>query len=71
MLVEPSVPSLEVYLNSVGRSKLIVPLYQALMTTPAGTVFAKRVFAEARAGYHPQTLAAVEAIVDPKGESSE
>jgi leukotriene-A4 hydrolase len=68
---QPSVPSLEVYLNSVGRSKLIVPLYQALMTTPAGTVFAKRVFAEARAGYHPQTLAAVEAIVDPKTESSE
>jgi leukotriene-A4 hydrolase len=68
---QPSVPSLETYLNTVGRRKLILPLYQALMTTPAGTAFAKRVFAEARAGYHPETLAAVQAIVDPKAESNE
>jgi leukotriene-A4 hydrolase len=71
---QPAFPRLEEYMKTVGRLKLIVPLYEALMKTPSGTVVAKRVFAKARPGYHPETVKAVEAIVDPKeaaGESSE
>jgi hypothetical protein len=45
------------------------------MKTPAGTAVAKRVFAQARPGYHPETVRAIEAIVNPeaivKEETSE
>jgi leukotriene-A4 hydrolase len=68
---QPSFPRLEEYLKTVGRRKLIAPLYQALMKTPLGEQVAKRVFAKAKPGYHPATVKAIEAIVDPKGESSE
>jgi leukotriene-A4 hydrolase len=62
---QPSYPRLEEYLKTIGRRKLIAPLYTELMKTPSGTEFAKRVFAKARAGYHPDTVAAIEAIVNP------
>jgi leukotriene-A4 hydrolase len=68
---QPSFASLEEYLIDVGRLKLIEPLYEMLMKTPSGTLFAKRVFAKARAGYHPDTVTAIQAMVDPKPESSE
>ena len=67
----PSFPRLEEYLKTVGRRKLVAPLYEALMKTPSGTEVAKRVFAKARPGYHPDTVKAIEAIVDPKEETSE
>jgi hypothetical protein len=35
------------------------------MKTPAGAALAKRVYALARPGYHPQTVAAIDAIVNP------
>jgi leukotriene-A4 hydrolase len=68
---QPSFPRLEEYLKTVGRRKLIAPLYEALMKTPSGQVVAKRVFAKARLGYHPETVKAIEAIVVPKEETSE
>jgi leukotriene-A4 hydrolase len=68
---QPSFPRLEEYLNTVGRRKLIAPLYEALMKTPSGAVVAKRVFAKARPGYHPETVKAIEAIVVPKEETRE
>jgi hypothetical protein len=58
-------------LNTVGRRKLIAPLYQALMQSPSGVQVAKRVFAKARPGYHPETIKAIEAIVDPPLTPSE
>jgi leukotriene-A4 hydrolase len=67
----PGFPSLEEYLKTIGRRKLIEPLYESLMKSPAGTEVAKRVFAKARPGYHPETVKAIEAIVAPKEESSE
>jgi len=67
----PSFPRLEEYLMRVGRRKLIAPLYEALMKTPSGTELAKRVFAKARAGYHPDTVKAISAIVEPAQESNE
>jgi hypothetical protein len=68
---QPSFARLEEYLNTVGRRKLIAPLYEALLNTPAGAQVAKRIFAEARLGYHPETIKAIEAIVDPQERTSE
>jgi leukotriene-A4 hydrolase len=68
---QPSYARLEDYLLSIGRRKLVVPLYEALMKTPSGSEFAKRVFAKARPGYHPQTVMAIAAIVEPPAQSDE
>jgi leukotriene-A4 hydrolase len=68
---QPSYPRLEEYLMTVGRRKLIAPLYEALLSTPEGAKVAKRVFAKARPGYHPETVKAIETIVDPQERTSE
>jgi hypothetical protein len=62
---QPSYPRLEEYLKDVGRTKLIKPLYEGLMNTGPGQAFAKRVFKQAKLGYHPETVSALEAIVEP------
>jgi aminopeptidase N len=67
----PSFPRLEEYLTTIGRRKLIEPLYGGLVKTAAGTEVAKRVFAKARPGYHPETVKAIEAIVNPADAASE
>jgi leukotriene-A4 hydrolase len=66
---QPGNVRLETYLETVGRGKLILPLYKEMMKTPAGAVQAKRVFALARPVYHPTVQAAVDAIVTPGGDS--
>jgi hypothetical protein len=67
---QPGFARLEQYLTTIGRRKLIEPLYTDLMKTPAGTIFAKRVYAKAKPGYHPETVAAIEAIVNPGAADS-
>jgi hypothetical protein len=62
---QPSYPRLEEYLKTIGRIKLIAPLYRDLMKTPSGAEFAKRVYAKALPGYHPDTVKAIGAIVTP------
>ncbi|HEX6929225.1 MAG TPA: M1 family metallopeptidase, partial [Gammaproteobacteria bacterium] len=59
----PAFERLENYLVAIGRRKLIVPLYKELMKTPEHAEFAKRVYAEARPGYHPLAQGSVDAIV--------
>ena len=71
MNYQPSFTRLEDYLKTIGRRKLIEPLYTGLMKTTAGTEVAKRVLAKARPGYHPETLKAIEAIVEPKDAGGE
>ena len=44
---------LEEHLISIGRRKLIVNLYKALVEKPEYKDFAKRVYQKARPGYHP------------------
>jgi aminopeptidase N len=68
---QPAYGRLEEYLTTIGRRKLIEPLYGELMRTDPGALVAKRVFAKARAGYHPETVKAIEAIVEPEKESKE
>jgi len=52
------------FLERVGRRKLILPVYKALVATPDGLAFAEQVFAKARPGTHPITAGSVEAIID-------
>lgn len=61
----PAERRLEDYLLGIGRRKLIVPLYEALMETEHGARFARRVYERARAGYHPMAQATLDAIIQP------
>ena len=55
--------SLERYLVSIGRLKLIRPLYSDLLRTPDGAAFARRVYAEARPGYHAIVRQALDRVM--------
>ncbi|HZF42766.1 MAG TPA: M1 family metallopeptidase [Sphingomonadaceae bacterium] len=61
---EPAVPALERFLLAQGRRKFVAPLYQALVDEDAwGRAIATRIYARARAGYHPVTSGSVDAIM--------
>ncbi len=60
---EVVMPRLENYLITIGRRKLIVPLYKQLMETEQGAEFAKRVYKVARPGYHPLAQATLDEVV--------
>ncbi|MEO6137538.1 MAG: M1 family metallopeptidase [Luteimonas sp.] len=51
------------FAQRVGRRKLIMPIYEALVKTPEGLQVAQDIFSKARAGYHPITTASVEQIL--------
>lgn len=59
----PAYDRLYDYLVSIGRNKLVKPLYRELSKTPDGKAFAKRAFEEAKPGYHPLTVKANEGYV--------
>jgi leukotriene-A4 hydrolase len=61
---EPAFPRLHEYLVSIGRNKLVKPLYKALSQTPEGKKMAQKAFAEAKDGYHPLTVKANEGYVE-------
>ncbi len=64
---EPVVPALEEYLTRVGRNLLVTPLYRGLKAQGEwGEPIARRIFANAKPGYHPVTVGAVTRILDPK-----
>lgn len=56
----PAYPALEAHLKSIGRMYLIAPLYRELAKSPEGLERARKIYAEARAGYHPIARSAVE-----------
>jgi leukotriene-A4 hydrolase len=60
---ETAYPRLEEYLTSIGRQKLIKPLYEELVKTPAGEERALKIYAKARPGYHPIAQTAMDKIV--------
>ena len=68
---QPGFVRLEQYLKTIGRGRLIAPLYVEMMKTPAGATQARRVYALARPRYHPSAAAAIDAIVRPPSDSSE
>ena len=59
----PAWPRLDHYLTSIGRRKLIKPLYEDLMKTPAGAVRARDIYSRARANYHPIAVNTLDGIV--------
>jgi leukotriene A-4 hydrolase/aminopeptidase len=60
---ETAYSRLEEYLISIGRQKLIKPLYEELVKTPAGKERALKIYARARPGYHPIAQTSVDKIV--------
>ena len=52
------------FLQTIGRRKLIMPTYEALVQTPEGLALAKEVFEQARPGYHPITTGSVESTIE-------
>jgi hypothetical protein len=63
---QAAVPSLETFLTSQGRGKFVRPLYAALMEQGDwGQALARRIYARARAGYHPIVQVGADRIVNP------
>lgn len=60
---QPAYPRLEEYLTTIGRRKLVKPLYEALMKTAAGSEFAARVYEIARPGYFSVLQSTLDPIV--------
>ena len=56
-------PEASAFIQRVGRRKLIMPIYEALVKTPEGLALAKEAFAKAKPGYHPITTGSVEAVI--------
>jgi hypothetical protein len=65
---EPALPKAGEFLCAVGRRKFLKPLYIALMKTPEGQAMARRIYANARAGYHPIAQATIDGIVKSSGD---
>ena len=60
---KPAESALENYLLSVGRRKLVKPLYTKLAATPEGKEWAKKVYEKARPGYHSVTFQTIDGIL--------
>lgn len=56
-------PAMQAYLESIGRRKLIVPLYKKLAESEEGKTWAIEVYKKARPGYHPLAQGTVDAIL--------
>jgi leukotriene A-4 hydrolase/aminopeptidase len=61
---KPAYERLYEYLTTIGRNKLVKPLYRDLSKTPDGKAFAKKAFEQAKPGYHPLTISANEGYVE-------
>jgi leukotriene-A4 hydrolase len=59
---KPADARLEDYLVTIGRRKLVVPLYRALLASPDGRKRAREIYDKARPGYHPITVATLERL---------
>ena len=60
---QPAYPALENFLMTIGRRYLVRPVYQKLAETPDGLEFARRVYAEARPGYHSLTTNGIDPLL--------
>ncbi len=59
----PAWGRLEEFLTAQGRRRFLKPLYEELAKTPAGRQRAQAIYEKARAGYHPISQAAVDAVL--------
>lgn len=66
---EPGFDRLERFLIEVGRRKFLTPIYRALLTSEAGRVQAKAIYAKARPGYHAISRGTIDELVGvPAGD---
>lgn len=63
---EPARDRLRNYLLSIGRNKLVSPLYRELAKTPENLKWARDVYQQAKPGYHPLTQTVNEALLYPE-----
>ncbi|MGI4880797.1 MAG: M1 family metallopeptidase [Janthinobacterium lividum] len=60
----PALASAEQFLTSQGRYKFVAPTYKALLAQGDwGTPAARRIYAEARPGYHPMVVGVVDKLM--------
>jgi leukotriene-A4 hydrolase len=60
---EPTYPKIEVFLNTVGRTKFVRPLYKEMLKGDTEMqARAKRIFASAEKMYHPATVKIIKGI---------
>lgn len=62
----PADAGIDQYLGSVGRMRLITPIYRALAQTPPGRVRAQALFAKYRDRYHPIAQTSIEHLLTGK-----
>jgi len=60
---EPAYASAESFLKRVGRGKYLKPLFRALMGNPGTAALGRRIFEEAKVGYHPIVREGLAALV--------
>jgi leukotriene-A4 hydrolase len=60
---KPADVRLESYLTSIGRRKLVLPLYRALLATPEGRKRADAIYVKARPTYHPITVDSIDRLM--------
>jgi hypothetical protein len=60
---QPADSRLESYLTAIGRRKLVLPLYRALLATPEGRRRAEAIYAKARQTYHPITVDSIDRLM--------
>ena len=60
---KPAYASVEKFLTEVGRRKFLVPLYKQMIKTPEGKVWAKKIYAKARANYHPVSYNTIDELL--------
>lgn len=56
-------PSIEKFLVTIGRRKLIQPVYKEMIKTPQGKAWAKQVFEKAKSSYHPLAVQTIGNLV--------
>lgn len=59
---QPAYASLRSYLLTIGRRKLILPLYKALLEDPAGRQMAAEIFARAKPGYQAVAVQSIDRL---------
>ncbi|AYA36238.1 M1 family peptidase [Hymenobacter oligotrophus] len=60
---EPANAALQDFLTRVGRRKFLLPLYKALLATPAGQARAQQLYAQARGNYHSVSTSTLDTLV--------
>jgi hypothetical protein len=61
---QPGYGAMEAFLMTIGRRYLVRPVYMKLADTPDGMVFAQRVYAQARPGYHSITVNGIDPVLN-------